>query len=57
MLAASKLVAEGESEGYSANSSYSEGDRSSLDVDIAKLVDDIEVKVQIISDNVENSRN
>ena len=55
--AASKLVAEGESEGYSANSSYSEGDRSSLDGDIAKLVDDIEVKVQNISDSVENSRN
>ena len=44
-------------ESVSADSSYSEGDKSSMDGDIARLVDDMEVKVNNANDSVQNVRN
>ena len=44
-------------ESVSANSSYSESDKSSMDEDIARLVDDMEVKVNDANQGVQNVRN
>ena len=44
-------------ESGSTNSSYSESDKSSMDEDIARLVDDMEVKVNDANQSVQNVRN
>ena len=41
----------------SAASSYKDGDKRSLEDDIAKLVDEVEIKVQKASESAENSQN
>jgi len=44
-------------ENVSIDMSYSESDKSSMDADIARLIDDMEVKVNNANDCVENIRN
>ena len=50
-------VFEDDSERISANSSFNDGDISSLDGDVNKLIDDVQVQVQSIYADVNSSKN
>ena len=57
MASEGQQVLEGDSEGSSVNSSYTDDDTSLLHGDVNRLIDDVQVQVQNIYETVYSSKN